>query len=54
MDERGLVQRPCTAAGDSSLRWRDMLIYPKNERLGPIYRRFIDLLYESRNALAFE
>lgn len=54
VDERGLVQRPCTAAGDSSLRWRDMLIYPKNERLGPIYRRFIDLLYESRNALAFE
>ena len=54
MDERGLVQRPCTAVGDSSLHWRDMLIYPKNERFGPIYRRFIDLLYESRNALAFE
>ena len=54
MSQRGLVQRPCTAAGDSSLRWRDVLIYPKNERFGPIYRRFVDLLYESRNALAFE
>lgn len=50
---RGLCQPSCTASGDSGLRWRDMLVYPKGQPFGPVYRRFVDLLYESRNALAF-
>ncbi|MEA5059419.1 MAG: LysR family transcriptional regulator [Clostridia bacterium] len=48
-----LIQLPCTAAGESGLRWRDMLIYPKDQRFSLVYRRFVNLLYEARNALAF-
>lgn len=54
MADSGLVQRPCTASGDSGLRWRDVLIYPKDQSFSPLYRRFVDLLFASRNALAFK
>ena len=50
----GLSQLTYSLPGDSSLRWRDVLVYPKGQPFSSIYSRFIDLLYEARNAMAFE
>lgn len=53
MKAHRLAQPDCPPAGDNGRRWRDVLVYPKGQRLSPIYRRFVNLLYEARNALAF-
>ena len=53
MELHHFCQPCCSVAGNARHRWREVLLYPKNQRLSPLYRRFIDLLYEERNALAF-
>lgn len=53
MERHSLRQPPCPAAGSGSRRWRDVLLYPKSQRLSQTYLRFVDLLYAARNALTF-
>ena len=53
LEAQGLAQPACPFRGDQGLRWRDVLIFPKGQSLSPLYRRFIDMLYQARNVLAF-
>ena len=53
MERHSLRQPPCPDGGAGNRRWRDVLLYPKSQRLSQVYLRFIDLLYSARNALTF-
>lgn len=52
LEGRNLVQRPCAAAG-GGLRWRDVLICPKNQHMSALCGRFVDLLHAARGELAY-
>ncbi len=47
----GLVQRRCS---DSSRRFCDLLVYPKDYTLTPLDRKFIDALSVTKNQVAFD
>ena len=46
----GLVQRKCLAAHH---KYKDLLVYPSGYSFTALDRRFIDLLFASKNEVAF-
>ena len=50
LDRYELIQRKCFINGN---RHKDVLIYPKNYKLSPLDKKFVDKLYESKNEVAF-
>lgn len=50
LDRFGLIQRRCRISNRKS---KDVLIYPKGYQFSPLEKKFLDKIYESRNALAF-